>query len=52
MENIKFDSESRKRVINVLTDKVSATDAIAELNKQYSVSSKRREGSNVWLFLW
>jgi len=47
MENMKFDSECRQRVMNVLTDKVSATDAIAELNKKYGVSSKRREGSRV-----
>ena len=47
MENMKFDAECRQRVMNVLTDKVSATDAISDLNKKYGVSSKRREGSRV-----
>ena len=47
MENMQFDAKCRQRVLNVLTDKVSAADAIAELNKKYGVSSKRREGSRV-----
>ena len=35
-----FDAECRQRVRNVLTKKVSATDAISELNKKYRVSKK------------
>ena len=35
MENMKFDEECRTRVRNVLTKKISASDAIAELNKKY-----------------
>ena len=47
MENMQFDAKCRQRVLNVLTDKVSAVDAIAELNKKYGVYSKRCEGSRV-----
>ena len=47
MENMQFDAECRQRVRNVLAKKVSAADAIAELNKKYGVSSKRRERSGV-----
>ena len=39
MENMKFDAECRTRVRNVLTKKISAADAVAELNKKYKVSS-------------
>ena len=42
-----FDAECRQRVRNVLTKKVSATDAISELNKKYRVSKKQVEGSRV-----
>lgn len=47
MENMIFDEECRTRVRNVLAKKISAVDAIAELNKKYRVSSKRCEGSRV-----
>lgn len=47
MENMQFDAECRQRVKNVLVKKVSATDAIAELNKKYGVSSKRCERSRI-----
>jgi hypothetical protein len=47
MENLKFDDECRKRVKAVLTDKVTVSDAIAELNKKYCVSATRRERSRV-----
>lgn len=47
MENMQFDAECRERVKNVLVNKVSAADAIAELNKKYGVFSKRRERSRV-----
>ena len=40
MESMPFDAECRQRVRNVLTKKVSATDAISELNKKYRVSKK------------
>ena len=47
MESMPFDAECRQRVRNVLTKKVSATDAISELNKKYRVSNKQVEGSRV-----
>lgn len=47
MEGMPFDAECRQRVRNVLTKKVSATDAISELNKKYRVSKKQVEGSRV-----
>lgn len=47
MESMPFDAECRQRVRNVLTKKVSATDAISELNKKYRVSKKKVEGSRV-----
>lgn len=47
MENMQFDTECRQRVRNVLTKKVSVADAIAELNRKYDVSAKRRERSRV-----
>ena len=43
MESMPFDAECRQRVRNVLTKKVSATDAISELNKKYRVSKKKVE---------
>lgn len=42
-----FDEECRQRVRNVLVKKVSAADAIIELNKKYRVSKKQVEGSRV-----
>ena len=44
---MQFDAECRQRVKNVLVKKVSAADAIAELNKKYGVSSKRCERSRI-----
>ena len=35
MEGMPFDAECRQRVKNVLAKKVSAADAISELNKKY-----------------
>lgn len=52
MESMPFDAECRQRVRNVLTKKVSATDAISELNKKYRVSKKKVEGSRVWLLVY
>ena len=43
MESMPFDAECRQRVRNVLTKKVSAADAITELNKKYRVSKKQVE---------
>lgn len=40
MEGMPFDAECRQRVRNVLVKKVSAADAISELNKKYRVSKK------------
>jgi predicted RNase H-like nuclease (RuvC/YqgF family) len=47
MESLMFDDECRNRVKEVLTDKVTVSDAIAELNKKYRVSAHRRERSGV-----
>ena len=49
MENMPFDIECRQRVRvrDVLGKKVSAADAISELNKKYRVSKKQVEGSRV-----
>ena len=43
MEGMPFDAECRQRVRNVLVKKVSAADAISELNKKYRVSKKQVE---------
>lgn len=40
MENMKFDEECRTRVRNVLTKKISVSDAIAELNKKYRMQQQ------------
>lgn len=47
MENMPFDTECRKRVRDVLVKKVSAADAIAELNRKYCVSAQKNERSRV-----
>lgn len=44
MEGMPFDAECRQRVRNVLVKKVSAADAIIELNKIQSIQ-KQVEGS-------
>lgn len=41
MENMLFDEECRKRVKDVLTKNMPVVDAIAELNKKYSVLAKK-----------
>ena len=41
MENMLFDEECRKRVKDVLTKNMPVVDAIAELNKKYSVLTKK-----------
>ena len=38
MENMSFDTECRLRVKKVLTNRMTVTDAITELNKKYGVS--------------
>ena len=38
MEMMLFDSECRQRVKKVLTNRMTVTDAIIELNKKYGVS--------------
>lgn len=40
MENMLFDEECRRRVKGVLTKNISVADAIAELNRKYSVLTK------------
>ena len=40
MENMLFDEECRKRVKDVLTKNMPVVDAIAELNRKYSVLTK------------
>ena len=47
MENMPFDAACRQRVKNVLVKKVSAADAIIELNKKYKVSKKQIERPRV-----
>lgn len=49
MENMPFDIECRQRVRvrDVLGKKVSAADAISELNKKYRVSKNQVERSRV-----
>ena len=47
MENMPFDVECRQRVRDVLGKKVSAADAISELNKKYRVSKNQVERSRV-----
>ena len=47
MENMPFDVECRQRVRDVLGKKVSASDAISELNKKYRVSKNQVERSRV-----
>lgn len=41
MENMLFDEECRKRVKDVLTKNMPVVDTIAELNKKYSVLTKK-----------
>ena len=43
MENMLFDEECRKRVKDVLEKNISVVDAIAELNRKYSVLVKKME---------
>ena len=47
MENMKFDKECRARVKGVLSGKMIISDAIAELNKKYCVSSVKSERPRV-----
>lgn len=47
MEGMPFDTECRRRVKDVLVKKVSAADAIAELNRKYRVSVQTNERSRV-----
>lgn len=47
MESMPFDAECRRRVKDVLVKKVSAADAIAELNRKYRVSVQTNERSRV-----
>lgn len=43
LDSMLFDEECRRRVEDVLAKNVSATDAIAELNKKYSVLAQKME---------
>lgn len=47
MENMLFDEECRKRVKDVLSKNTSAVDAVAELNRKYSVLAQKNGGSRV-----
>lgn len=38
MENMPFDSACRRRVKNVLNDRMTVADALAELDRKYGVS--------------
>ena len=50
MESMPFDAECRQRVRNVLTKKVSATDAISELNRntEYPRSRLKDQEYDYW----
>lgn len=47
MEGMTFDEECRKRVKDVLEKNMSVADAIAELNRKYSVLVQKNGGSRV-----
>lgn len=47
MENMYFNNECRQRVKDILTNKITVSDALAELNKKYGVSEKQNERSRV-----
>lgn len=47
MENMKFDKECRRRVTDVISGKISSTEAIAELNQKYKVSTVKHERSRI-----
>lgn len=47
MEDMLFDEECRKRVKDVLEKNMSVADAIAELNRKYSVLVQKNGGSRV-----
>ena len=51
MENMLFDEECRKRVKDVLTKNMPVVDAIAELNKKYSVLAKKRRIKSIMCYL-
>lgn len=42
MENMQFDDACRKRIRNIYEEKISVADALAELNRKYSVSSRKK----------
>lgn len=50
MENMLFDGECRRRVEDVLAKNISAVDAIAELDRKYSVSAKNGGSEHNVLF--
>lgn len=47
MESMRFDNACRRRVRDILADKVTVSDAIAELNKKYKVSRAKSERPRV-----
>lgn len=46
-EGMTFDEECRKRVKDILEKNMSVADAIAELNRKYSVLVQKNGGSRV-----
>lgn len=47
IEGMPFNEECRRRVENVLAKNISAVDAIAELDRKYSVLVQKNGGSRV-----
>lgn len=45
MDSMLFDEECRRRVKDVLSKNTSAVDAVAELNRKYSVLAQKNGGS-------
>ena len=43
MENMYFNNECRQRVKDILTNRITVSDALAELNKKYGVSENQNE---------
>jgi vacuolar-type H+-ATPase subunit B/Vma2 len=50
IEGMPFNEECRRRVENVLAKNISAVDAIAELDRKYSVSAKNGGSEHNVLF--
>ena len=47
LEDMLFDEECRKRVKDILAKNISAVDAVAELNRKYSVLVQKKNGGSI-----